>query len=130
LVATLAQQDRSLGVMDVDDLRLDPRGGKVFFRNRRIAELAPGPFAALAAMVRESPGPIQDARLHGLFMERRPYHKVDDPVITVRLTVRNYVSRLRRALGPLGPRLVRAGDGYAYRPIVIGGAAVPESDAG
>jgi CheY-like chemotaxis protein len=123
LVAILAQQDRSLGIVDADDLRLDPRGGKVLFANRVISELAHGPFAALSAMVRESPGPIADARLHEIFMERRPYHKTD-PELTIRLTVRNYVYLLRRQLGPVGVRLVRAGDGYAYRPFVID-AAVP-----
>jgi|GEM_PF-3388549 len=126
LQSVLVQQDRSLGLMDADDLRLDPRGGKVFLGKREIAHLAPAPFNALAALVRESPAPIPDARLHELFMARRPYRK-SDPELTVRLTVRNDVYLLRRELGPVGARLVRAGDGYAYRPTVIDAGAADES---
>jgi DNA-binding response OmpR family regulator len=117
LNAILAQQERSLGLVDADDLRLDPRGGKVLQSGRPIAALEAGPFAALLAMVRASPAPVPDERLHTIFLSRRPYRR-QDPELAVRLTVRNYVYQLRRQLGSVGVRLVRAGEGYAYRPFL------------
>ncbi len=117
LDAVLVQQERSRGVVEAGDLRLDPEGGRVFLSRVCVGRLHPGPFAALRLLVRESPAAVGESRLYEAFLSRRPYHK-SEPELAARAVVRNYVSRLRRDLGPrLGERLVRVkGRGYAYRP--------------
>jgi DNA-binding response OmpR family regulator len=117
LKAVLDQVERSRGVVDVGDLRLDPKDGRVLLAGETLAQLNPGPFAALLRLVRASPHAVQDWDLRESFLERHSYKK-RDPELAVRLTVRTYISSLRRELGAVvGARLVRLGeDGYAYLP--------------
>lgn len=119
LEAVLSQQDRTQGVVDAGDLRLDPRTREVFRAGRSPVHLEPGRYAALHLLVCSSPSALEDAALYQAFLERHSY-KGSDGELTVRQTVRNYVSRLRHALGPeLGARIVYVkGEGYAYRPPV------------
>ena len=117
LGAIFLQQDRARGVVDAGDLRLDPRGGLVMRDGKTLAALAPGVFEALRRLVQSSPACVLNADLYDVFLARCSYRK-RDPELAVRHTVFNYVSRLRRSLGPdIGARIVRLrGEGYAYHP--------------
>lgn len=116
LAATLDQRDRSRGMVDFGDVRLDAPALSVSLRGGRAVVLKPGAFAALQRLVGSSPESVPDEVLHASFMERRPYDK-RDPELAVRLTVRTYVSSLRKALGAaLGARIKRLPGGYAYVP--------------
>ena len=117
LRAVLAQHDRSRGVLSVGDLRLDPRDRLVTLAGAPLARLSPGHFAALHRLVASSPRPISDEELYARFLERHAYHTPDNE-LAVHATLKNYVSRLRRELGPaVASRIVRRRDGgYAYEP--------------
>jgi DNA-binding response OmpR family regulator len=118
LESVLFQQERSQGLVDVGDLRLDPHGGHVSCDGKPIASLTPGHFAGFLELVRSSPQPVPDEKLYTSFLARHPYSK-EDREMTTRLIVRTYVSNVRSALGSLiGGRITRVGDeGYAYRPV-------------
>lgn len=116
LIAVLAQHERSRGVMEMDELRLDPAQKSVRLGRRVIIRLSPGPFAALQRLLVAAPEAVADPLLYAAFLERHPYDKPDHE-LAVRATLRNYVSRLRGELGPsIGARIVRLESGYSYRP--------------
>lgn len=121
LRTVITQHDRSQGVVDAGDLRLDSRTREVGLTGKVAARLPPGPFHALLLLVKSSPAPVPDEKLYQAFLERKPYHqKADDP-LTIPLIVKNYVSRLRRDLGEaVGSRIERTrGEGYAYLPSAL-----------
>ncbi len=67
-------------------------------------------------LVSLTPETVADIELYTAFIERRPYDKRDHE-LSVRGTLRNYVSRLRGELGPvIGARIMRRPAGYAYVP--------------
>lgn len=114
---TLAEQARAQGVLDVGDLRLDPRENEVLHHGRLLAKLKKGAFAALLLLVTSSPRIVDDDRLYKAFLTREPYSK-RDPELALKGTLSAYVSRLRKTVGrEVGGRIVRAGRaGYAYQP--------------
>jgi DNA-binding response OmpR family regulator len=116
LKSVLAQNERARGVVDAGDLRLDPRGRKVIHKGKEAAVLQPGQFSALLALIQAAPKPVSENHLYEVFLERPP-HKKTDPELSIHLTVRNYVSRLRGLLGPaLAERIAYIqGQGYVYR---------------
>lgn len=118
LTAVIAQHARSRGVVDAGDLRLDPYDRGVSIEGKLIANLQRGPFDGLQILVKSAPDGVADTDLYMAFQERRPYHRNDEPELTVRTVVKNHISRLRGDLGPIvGSRIVRwRGNGYAYRP--------------
>lgn len=114
LESIFRQQEHAEGVMDTGDLRLDRRQGTVLLAGALQARLENGPFNALSALLRAAPGPVTEEALYDAFLSRQPYRKAD-PELTVRQTVRTYVSHLRRALGPrIGARIVHSDGGYRY----------------
>lgn len=116
LGSALAQHERSRGVIDADDIRLDPENRSVLLKKVASVRLDPGPFAAIRLLVLASPEPVPDASLYAAFLERPPYRTLDHE-LAVRTTLRNYVSRLRLDLGPrVGDRILRLDGGYAYVP--------------
>ena len=116
LKSVITQQERSHGVVDAGTLRLDPRGHFIFLDNKPTAILLPGPFSAFLALVQYSPKAVSEESLYGFFLERAPHDKPDEE-LSVHLTVRTYISRLRRSLGEeLGSRITFVhGEGYVYR---------------
>lgn len=117
VTAVIAQHARSQGVVDIDDLRLDPAELQVSLAGRPVVKLTPGHFSALLRLVKSAPEVVPDAELYGAFLQRHSYRHEDDLRLTIRAIVKNYVSRLRFELGPLGARIERLrGEGYAYRP--------------
>lgn len=118
LTSVIAQHDRSRGVVDAGDLRLDPQEQTVSLGGRLAAKLDDGPFEALSLLVKSSPESVTDIDLYMAFLERRSHQNKEDPERTVKLVVKNYISRLRGKLGPVaGARIVRSRDeGYVYRP--------------
>lgn len=117
LESILAQRERTQGVIDAGDLRLDPRNRIVSLSGQPIATLHQGPFAALMLLVQSAPRPVAEERLYTAFLERAPHNKAD-PELSARSTVRNYISRLRRNLGEvLAARITFVhGEGYVYHP--------------
>lgn len=114
LESMLEQREHTEGVIDAGDLRLDSRQSTVLLGGRLIARLEHGPFSALTALLRAAPEPVAEDALYDSFLSRHAYRK-SDPELTIRQTVRTYVSRLRRTLGPeLGARIVHADGGYRY----------------
>jgi len=115
LDAILRQQERSQGVLDFGDIRVDPRTRTVVQEGREPILLEAGPFAAFRLLVHSAPNPVDPLRLYAAFLHRHGYHK-EDPELAILTTVRNYVSRLRDGLGPLGARIkaVRR-EGYVYK---------------
>jgi DNA-binding response OmpR family regulator len=122
LESILRQEERARGVIDLGDLRLDPRGCRVLVGGRAAAELSAAHFSALRLLVQSAPAAVLDERLYLAFIERRPYRKRDAELSIVKIT-KNYVSKLRHVVGgEVGRRLVRAEGGYAYRPAERGPA--------
>lgn len=116
LGSVLAQHERSRGVIDAADIRLDPDNRSVLLKKVASVRLAAGPFAAIRLLVLASPKPVPDETLYAAFLERPPYYKPDHE-LSARTTLRNYVSRLRLDLGPrVGDRIIRLDGGYAYVP--------------
>lgn len=116
LGAVLSQHEKSRGVIEADDIQLDPEDRTVLIREVARIDFKPGPFAAFRHLVAASPEAVPDAQLYGAFLERHAYSKPDHE-LSVRGTLRNYVSRLRLDLGPrVGKRIVRRPGGYAYVP--------------
>lgn len=114
--STLTQQERSQGVIDIGDLRLEPVERRVRLRGKEIARLALGPFSALSLLVRASPLPVDDDTLYSTFLSRHPY-KSPDHKRAIQHVLRTYVSLLRRALRTIaGSRISRAEGGYFYVP--------------
>lgn len=111
----LRQQERTLGVIDAGDLRLDPRDRTVRRDGAPIITLEPGPFEAFRLLVHSAPNTVDLLNLYGAFLRRNAYHK-ENQELAIRTTVRNYISRLRDGLGPLGARIesVRR-EGYVYK---------------
>jgi DNA-binding response OmpR family regulator len=116
LQSILDQSERSRGVVDAGDLRLDPRGFWISHGGEPIAVLQRGPFSALLTLVQSAPRPVSEKRLYEAFLERAPHNK-SDPDLSIHITVRNYVSRLRGVLGdPIAARIAFVHDeGYVYR---------------
>jgi DNA-binding response OmpR family regulator len=112
----LAQQDRTYGIIETGDLRLDSRTGEVH-HGGRVATLRGGSLPAFVKLVLASPRPVSKLDLYKAFLLRGPYQTIDDE-LKVRLVLGNYLSILRGQLGEtLGRRVVAVrGEGYAYRP--------------
>ncbi|PCI39112.1 MAG: hypothetical protein COB53_03790 [Elusimicrobia bacterium] len=117
--SVLAQQERTLGVLEVGTLRLDPRGTSpiVFDEDEQLCTLDRGLFSILRCLVEASPAAVADAELRRVSMRREDYRRrhSEDPAPK---TVGSYVYELRRHLGrKVARRIVRIhGLGYAYVP--------------
>ena len=117
LQSILKQQDRAQGRIDAGDVTLIERELLVLHEGRPLAQLEAGPFAALRALIERSPEGLSELEVYAKLICRRSYEK-RDPELAIRSTVRNYLSRLRGALGKIvGPRIVFVPDsGYTYTP--------------
>lgn len=116
LVSILAQQARTLGLIDLGDLRLDGRDLTVRHRGRLVATLDHGPFTILRRLVEASPEPVPDDELRRCAAVRSPYRR-DCDALPPR-TLENHLYNLRSQLGTeLGGRIRRVSKlGYSYVP--------------
>ena len=118
LMTVISQHERSQGVVTCGDLRLAPQDRSARIMGEPSIQLDRRPFDALLLLVKSAPNMVTDKDLYVAFMERGSYRLNDEPELSIRAVVKNYISRLRRKLGPtMGPRIVRFhNEGYVYRP--------------
>lgn len=118
LTAVISQHSRSRGIVDAGDLRLDPQDRSVLIAGKQSVRLTQGSFDGLLILVKSAPDSVNDIDLYMAFLERRPYQHSDEGDLTVKSVVKNYISRLRQAVGPaVSSRIVRLrNEGYVYRP--------------
>lgn len=118
LTTVIAQHDRSRGIVDAGDIRLDPYDRSVLIARKRTVQLTQGYFDGLQILIKSAPDLVTDIDLYMAFLERSSYHHDDAADLTVRSVVKNYVSRLRGNLGSaVGSRIVRLrNEGYVYHP--------------
>lgn len=118
LTAVISQHCRSRGIVDAGDLRLDPQDRSVLIAGKQSLQLTQGHFDGLLILVKSAPDSVNDIDLYMAFLERQPYQHSDEGDLTVKSVVKNYISRLRRAVGPaVSSRIVRLrNEGYVYRP--------------
>lgn len=117
LRSVVSQQERAAGVLERGDLRLDPRGNRVFVDRHLVSTLDKTGFSLLRALVENSPDVVSDEELRSITKRRDDYRRRNsaDPKPC---TMQVYVSSLRNRVGDsLGHRIVRVhGVGYAYMP--------------
>jgi DNA-binding response OmpR family regulator len=112
--AAIIQQERSIGIEEAGDLRLDPRGFRVLRGGADAAVLNLSLYSVLRLLASRSPHPVPDLELCRVAGEGRPCAG-EAPGVACR-TLETYVCGLRRALGKeLGRRIRRVkGVGYVY----------------
>lgn len=117
LKSVISQHDRSRGVVDMGDLRMDPGGRLVFLGGQPVTILDDGQFAALQLLVQSFPDPVDARRLYRAFVTHAS-RRSSEPELTFKQTVRTYISDMRHRAGDeLGARIQSVrGRGYAYRP--------------
>ena len=115
LGAIISHDKRSADVLELGDIRLDPRGPRVYRDGKLICSPDEGAFAVLRLLVERSPNPVSDAGIRAASMRRRDYRR-RAPVDPRPHTVEVYVSRIRRLLGDeVGSRIARVHQqGYVY----------------
>lgn len=114
----LFQQEHDRGVIESNNLRVEPELRRVLLGGKEIARLGAGPFSALSLLLRSSPVPVSDGALYAAFLSRHAY-QTSDHELAEHHVLRNYVSLLRKELGkPVGDRIIRADAGYYYVPQV------------
>ncbi|PCI37266.1 MAG: hypothetical protein COB53_06935 [Elusimicrobia bacterium] len=116
--SVISQQERSAGVVVRGDIRLEPRGKKVFLDNRILCALDENGFAVLRLLVENSPAVVSDAMIRSLTKKREDYRRRNSSADPTPGTIPVYVSTLRNRVGDiLGRRIVRLhGLGYSYIP--------------
>lgn len=92
------QHNRSLGILDVEDIRLDPRFQRIYQNDRLIATLSPGLFALFHLLVLRTPSPVSVEELYDISADRSR-HKGCQDANSRRRTVETYMSKLRGILG-------------------------------
>ncbi len=117
LTSVIAQHERSRGVVTCGDLRLEPQERTARIAGEASVRLDPRPFDALLYLVKAAPNVVTDLDMYVAFMQRGAYHLDNERKLAIRGVVINYVSRLRRKLGPaVGDRIVRINNqGFMYR---------------
>lgn len=113
--AVIAQQRRTLGIIDLGDVRVHSPESAVYHRGKKVATLDHGPFAIFLRLVRSSPSAVPDEELRRAAAVRQAYHRRMGAELPPR-TMPTYVYNLRQQLGKeLGERIRRVnGSGYAY----------------
>jgi len=86
-------------MVDAGDLRLDPYDRSVRITGKYSVQLTKG-LRWPAALGQVGARQRHDIDLYMAFLERRAYHHNDEPELTMRSVVKNYISRLRGDLSP------------------------------
>lgn len=115
--SVLTQQERTLGVLAVGDLKIDPRNRHVYHGNKLICTPNVQLFRILRCLVERSPLAVPADIIRRASRQRSNYHR-RHPRDPKPKTVEVYISTLRGLLGDeVAPRIVCARQGsYAYIP--------------
>ena len=115
LKSVLLQQEKTRGVTELGDLRLDAKECQVSHNGAPLVMLNQGLFSVLRRLVERSPYPVAHEELRHVAVQRTPYRRDEPPELPIR-TLETYVSKLRKLLGEeVGARIrCESGAGYVY----------------